>query len=92
MRSVRSWGNMVARLKSRDIDGLPPGTGGSEEELARWYERTNAYIAFVFHKRSNYVSVDVENNASLDALKGFCGAHNDATFGHANANPRHKRP
>ena len=37
-------------------------------------------------------SVDVENNASLDALKSFCGAHNDATFGHANANPRHKRP
>ena len=63
-------------MARRDIEGLPPGHGSVAAELGEWYEAANAYYDFVFRWRTNYVKVDVDNPATLDALRRRCGVRN----------------
>ena len=88
VRSVRAWGSLNQRLTVRDIEGLPPGHGGSAEELARWYDAANAYLAFAFAYRTNYVHVQTDSNASLADLSEFCGRGRGRVFPILNSNPR----
>jgi len=88
VRSVRAWGSLNQRLTVRDLEGLPPGRGGTAQELARWYDAANAYLAFAFAHRSNYVHVRTDSNASLANLSTFCGRGRDRVFPVLNRNRR----
>ena len=74
IRSVRHWNTLFGRLRTRDIEGLPPGHPRNDKELGRWYEDSNAYFAFVFRHRANYALIDVDNPASLRELTTRCNA------------------
>ena len=93
VRSAVAWGDLRQRLAVRDVEGLPPGRGRTEEELARWYAGTNAYLQFAFRWRPNYVRVNVDDRDSLAALAALCGA-DGYNFTALNRNPRsrNRRP
>lgn len=87
--SVVRWGSLAARLRARDLDGLPPGVG-SPAELEEWYVGANAYIAFAFAHHPAYVRLDVESNASVQRLQALC--RTAGRMPRANANRARARP
>ena len=90
MRSATAWGDLRRRLAVPDVEGLPPGRGAADDELAAWYAGLNAYLRFAFRWRPNYARVDVDDPRSLQALAARCGAK-DYSFKHLNANPKSKK-
>lgn len=72
LSSVSRWNTLKQRITQRDLPGLPRGVGAKPQELREWYDEVNAYLAFTFKYRLNYVRVNVDNPASLDALVKFC--------------------
>jgi len=90
LRSATAWGDLRRRLTVRDVEGLPPGRGAADRELADWYAGVNAYLRFAFQWRPNYARVDVDDPLSLRALAARCGAAN-YSFPKLNVNPRSRR-
>ena len=75
IESISHWGNLRERLIDSSIPGLPPGKGGTDEELGKWIENHNQGVRDYFQGRGqDFMEMKLGETSAFEVcqfLKGF---------------------
>lgn len=70
--SIKRWGDMQARFRDCDIEGLPAGTG-DDASLHEWIVNHMNRVRTFFENDDNFVEIDITSEKAPDILQAKLG-------------------
>lgn len=84
--SIRRWKDLYGRMAKADLPFLPPGLGGTDEELVQWIEGHNDRVRALFKGDKYFLEVAIEDPQTPRKLEKALGKKLP-WWGVMNANP-----